>query len=158
MITAIASAFGGVSGGGGESGAIYNGVNSGLTGYGLGGNPGDTQPAAYLNYILFDQTYKVQTMGWQRVPASSFFSKQQMLISNIAVKEAGYLFNSPQSLLRGKCERRDSAATRSSTACMTTHVGASGIWRQARWTMFTVLQSFMLQVSKIAARLRAMRN
>lgn len=92
MITAIAGGFGGVSGGVGESGGIYNGVNSAVNGFGLGGNPGDTQPAAYLNYILFDQSYKVLDMGWTRVPASAYFSKQKITIPQITVKEAGYIF------------------------------------------------------------------
>ena len=29
-----------------------------LTAFGMGANNGDTQPAAYLNYIQFDQNYK----------------------------------------------------------------------------------------------------
>ncbi|MBY0435940.1 MAG: hypothetical protein K2U26_17755, partial [Cyclobacteriaceae bacterium] len=92
MVTAVATAFGGVSGGAGESGSIFNGVNSALTGFGLGGNAGDAAPAAYLNYILYDQQYKVVDMGWTRMPASANFSKQRMSIPQITVKEAGYVF------------------------------------------------------------------
>lgn len=92
MITAIASGFGGVSGGGGESGSIFNGVNSALGAFGLGGNAGDNAPAAYLNYILFDQQYKLLTMGWIRVPTSAYFSKQKVNLAQVNVKEAGYVF------------------------------------------------------------------
>ena len=60
--------------------------------YGLGGNAGDTAPAAYLNYILFDQGYNVVTMGWTRVPASAYFAKQKISITDLNVKEAGYIF------------------------------------------------------------------
>ncbi len=91
MITAIATAFGGVSGALGETGLIYNGVNSAIAGFGLGANPGDTQPSAFLNYILFDQQYNVVTMGWKRV-AGGAFTKQIDSLSNIKVKEAGYIF------------------------------------------------------------------
>jgi hypothetical protein len=59
----IAAAFGGVSGGAGESGYIYSGVNSAVGTFGAGGNKGDSNPAAYLNYILFDNDYKVMNMG-----------------------------------------------------------------------------------------------
>ncbi|MFM8913595.1 MAG: DUF6443 domain-containing protein, partial [Flammeovirgaceae bacterium] len=91
MVTSIASAFGGVSGGAGESGLIYNGVNSALTGFGLGANQGDGAPAAYLNYILFDQQYKVVDMGWQVITATAF-AAQQVTIPQRTVKEAGYVY------------------------------------------------------------------
>jgi RHS repeat-associated protein len=91
LVPLIAGAFGGVSGGTGDAGLKYAGVNSTLTNYGLGANPGDAQPSAFLNYILFDKNYKVMDMGWQRVPAGSF-TKQYVNIPTITVKEAGYLF------------------------------------------------------------------
>jgi hypothetical protein len=64
----VASAFGGVSGGTGDPGAIYNGVSSGLNVFGTGGNQGNLRSAAYLNYILFDKNYKVLNAGgnWRR--------------------------------------------------------------------------------------------
>ena len=92
MITSIASAFGGVSGGGGESGSIYNGVNNALTAFGMGANNGDAQPAAYLNYIQFDQSYNVLDAGWTRVPASANFAKQKITIPTKNIKDAGYMF------------------------------------------------------------------
>jgi RHS repeat-associated protein len=92
MITSIAGAFGGVSGGAGESGAIYNGVNGALGAFGMGANNGDTQPAAYLNYIQFDKNYKVLDAGWERVPASASFAKQKITIPTKNIKEAGYMF------------------------------------------------------------------
>jgi RHS repeat-associated protein len=91
LITAIASAFGGASGAGGISEKIYNGVNSAIGGFALGPNPGDGSPAAFINYILYDQDYKVLDMGWTRIPATSF-TKNEMTISQVTVKEAGYIF------------------------------------------------------------------
>lgn len=90
MISAVASAFGGVSGGGGESGSIFSGVNEAFGAYGLGGST-DSQPAAYLNYILFDTNYKMLTMGWTRVPATPLV-KHTLTLNNLNIKEAGYIF------------------------------------------------------------------
>ena len=92
MITAIASASGGFSGGRRESGKIFSGVNSAIGGYGLGNNNGDEQPAAYLNYILFDLDYKVMDMGWAPVPANALNTKRDITISDKEVTEPGYLF------------------------------------------------------------------
>jgi len=92
MVTAIAAAFGGASGGGGESGSIYDGVNSALGVFGLGGNAGNTAPAAYLNYILYDQQYKVLDMGWTIVPTSANFAKVKITLPQLTIKEAGFVF------------------------------------------------------------------
>jgi RHS repeat-associated protein len=92
MVTSIASAFGGVSGGAGENGSIFNGINSALGQIGLAPNLGDGRPSAYLNYILFDQQYKVVDMGWTAVPSTASFAKQKISIPQITVKEAGYMF------------------------------------------------------------------
>jgi hypothetical protein len=91
LITAIASAFGGAVGAGGISEKIYDGVNSAVGGFGLGVNPGDASPAAFINYILFDQQYKVLDMGMTRIPATPS-TKNQMTIAQVSVKEAGYIF------------------------------------------------------------------
>jgi RHS repeat-associated protein len=92
LISAVAGGFGGVSGAAGESGSIFSGVNTALTGFGTGGNKGDNSPGAYLNYILFDANYKVMDMGWRVVPASSANVQQKLSFSDINVKEAGYIF------------------------------------------------------------------
>jgi RHS repeat-associated protein len=92
LVTAIAGAFGGVSGAVGESGSIFSGVNTALGGFGLGANAGDGAPSAFLNYILFDKNYKVMNMGWKVVPTTARFAKQRVTLPTINVKEAGYLF------------------------------------------------------------------
>jgi len=89
LITAVSGAL--VNGGPDVGGLKSSGVSNALNGFGAGANQGDTQPAAYLNYILFDANYKVMDAGWQVVPATSF-SKQQVTIPQITVKEAGYIF------------------------------------------------------------------
>jgi RHS repeat-associated protein len=92
MMNAVSLAFGGVSGGGGESGLIYNGVNSAFGAFGLAGNQGDNIPAAYLNYILFDKNYKLLDMGWQAVTSASSWNKAKVSFAPIAIKEEGYMF------------------------------------------------------------------
>jgi hypothetical protein len=85
----VATAFGGVNGGVGESGLKFDGVNSALNGFGVGGNQGDGSPAAHLNYILFDQQYRVMDAGWAVVPPSALNSQQKISIPTVNVKEAG---------------------------------------------------------------------
>lgn len=92
FIASVAGAFGGLSTGAGESGLIYNGVNTAYSAIGMAGNQGDEMPSAYLNYILFDQNYKLMDMGWEAVTASANMSKQKISISTVNVKEAGYMF------------------------------------------------------------------
>jgi RHS repeat-associated protein len=91
MITAIAGAFGGASGGGGESQAIYDGVNSALTATGTGGNQGTSRPSAYLNYILFDKNYKFLDAGWQLAPNTTF-TKQKLSFPTKNIVHEGYMF------------------------------------------------------------------
>lgn len=92
LVSAVASAFGGISSGGGESGLIYDGIDAAFGAFGLGGNQGDDVPAAYLNYILFDQRYNVLDMGWKPVTSSSYFNKAVIAFDPIPIKEAGYIF------------------------------------------------------------------
>jgi hypothetical protein len=67
-------------------------VNAGVTALGPGGgNQGDSRPAAYLNYILFDENYNVLKMGWQPAPATTF-TKQKISFSTLSIKEEGCLF------------------------------------------------------------------
>lgn len=99
MITAIAGAFGGVNGGGGESQSIYDAFDDALGVLGLGGNQGDDTPAAYLNYIFFDETdgYSETTQdddaGWLAVPSGAY-NNQTLLkfTSPIVIKKPGYIY------------------------------------------------------------------
>ena len=92
LITAIAGAFGGSSGAGGESGAIYDGVDQALVAFGTGGSQGDTRPGAYLNYILFDNKFKLLDAGWVLVPTSALTSQQKISIPTVDVTQAGFIF------------------------------------------------------------------
>ncbi len=93
MITNVATAFGGVNGGAGEAGRIYNGVNSAFSSFfSVNANQGDGAPSAHLNYILFDQQYKVLSAGWKIVPSSAKWAQQEIKFDQINVQEAGFIF------------------------------------------------------------------
>ena len=99
MITAIAGAFGGVNGSGGESQAIYDTFNDALGVLGLGGNRGDDTPAAYLNYIFFDETegYSETTQGddsgWIPVPSGAYYDTALVKFgSPIIIEKPGYIY------------------------------------------------------------------
>lgn len=91
LITNVAAAFGGVSGAPGVEGSIYAGVNTAVTAFGTGGNQGDSRPAAYLNYILFDKNFKLLDAGWQLAPAAAF-TKHTLAFPTKLIEEEGYLF------------------------------------------------------------------
>ena len=95
MATNIANSFGGVNGGTGETGAIYNGLTSALAALGFGGTNDDSRPAAYLNYIVLDENYAYandNAFGYVQIPASASFSQQQMSIPGILIDKIGYIF------------------------------------------------------------------
>ncbi len=93
FIAQLAGAFGGVSGASGESGRIYSGVNEAYGGGATGTQAnGDTNPSAYLNYIVFDENYKFLKMNYIAVPASAFYNKQKISLPAVDIQKAGYVF------------------------------------------------------------------
>jgi RHS repeat-associated protein len=90
LISMVSAAFGGVSGGAGESGMIYNGVSSAYTSFATPAAQ-DNRPAAYINYILFDKDYKLLDMGYSQV-ALTTFTKQLISIPQLNISEPGYVF------------------------------------------------------------------
>jgi RHS repeat-associated protein len=67
-------------------------VNNAIGTFGMSGNQGTTRPAAYLNYIIFDQQYKVINMGWTVVPTSANFARQRITVNAPQIKEPGFVF------------------------------------------------------------------
>ncbi|MBL7833260.1 MAG: hypothetical protein JNK18_04870 [Cyclobacteriaceae bacterium] len=92
IMGSVASMFGGVSGGSGESGKIYSGISNAFSATGLAGNLGNSRPAAYLNYILVDKDYKFLTMGWQVIPNTSFTKMEVKFSAPIVASEEGYMY------------------------------------------------------------------
>ncbi|MCB9236357.1 MAG: hypothetical protein H6580_00350 [Flammeovirgaceae bacterium] len=98
-LAAMAGAFGGANGGGGESQAIYDTFNEALGVLGLGGNRGDGTPAAYLNYLFFDELngfdtlYQHDDYGWEAVPSSAYYNKTLVQFDHaITIKKPGYIY------------------------------------------------------------------
>lgn len=93
LIISVAAAFGGVPGGAGESGMIYNRVNAAYTTYGSPTNQSNTNPTAHLNYILFDKDYNLLDMGWQVVPSLANMSKKKIQFTTpLNIKEVGFMY------------------------------------------------------------------
>ncbi|MBL7840584.1 MAG: hypothetical protein JNJ75_10620 [Cyclobacteriaceae bacterium] len=93
IMGAVATVFGGVSGGTGETGKIYSGVNGAFTATGLAGNQGDEVPAAYLNYIVFDKNYNLLGMDWQPITEASKLTKAKIEFDEpIKIIEEGYVY------------------------------------------------------------------
>ena len=88
-----------MNGAGGESQAIYDTFNDALGVLGLGGNQGDDTPAAYLNYIFFDESngfdtlYQHDDYGWKPVPSSAYFNKTLVQFNSaITIEKPGYIY------------------------------------------------------------------
>ena len=81
---------------------------------------GSNRPSAYLNYIIFDQQYKVINMlalrsprgeggGWTAVPTSANFAKQKITVNAPQIREPGFVFvylsyeNAGTTLVNGAC-------------------------------------------------------
>src|SRR5690606_17717889 len=92
MVTAIAGAFGGVSGAPGESGQIYDDINSGVSGY-IGSGTETTLPAAYLQYIVFDANRNpTGQKGFFRVTTASNMAKAKVTMPQITIEEPGFIY------------------------------------------------------------------
>lgn len=95
MITAIASAFGGVSGAPGEAGQIFNSVNSALGsgGIGLGATGDPALPGAYICYMVFDVNKNFTGQGgYYRVTSAGNMAKELISIPQITVEQPGYIY------------------------------------------------------------------
>ncbi|HLF33559.1 MAG TPA: RHS repeat-associated core domain-containing protein [Cyclobacteriaceae bacterium] len=92
MIGYVAGAFGGVQGGGGEAGAIYDAVSEALGVIGLGGTQGTTKTACYLNYIVFDRNLEYQFGGFINTVSSSASTMQQFSLNDINITQPGYIY------------------------------------------------------------------
>jgi RHS repeat-associated protein len=92
IITAIASSFGGVQGAGGESGAIYDRVNSGLTGIGGGGTNSSPAPMASVRYMVYDINHVFRYGGVTSVNTASNMAKAKITQPQIVIDEPGYIY------------------------------------------------------------------
>jgi hypothetical protein len=84
----MSAAFGVNGGSTGESLQIYNGLNAAIgTNALIDQNPGNT-PAAYLNYIFFNNSHVEQASGFVQVNSTSYTQLNLPFTAN----QDGYLF------------------------------------------------------------------
>ncbi|MEM8569173.1 MAG: RHS repeat-associated core domain-containing protein, partial [Bacteroidota bacterium] len=69
MVAAVASAFGGVNGGTEAQQAVYNGFDGALGT--VGGTSNSTVPAAYLNYVFFDENLVSYQEGFKQISGAA---------------------------------------------------------------------------------------
>jgi RHS repeat-associated protein len=98
MVAAVAGSFGGLQGTDG-GGPIYDAFAEGLGILGFGGNRGNTKPAAYLNYIFFDDApgFDPENQhdggGWEEVPDGAYFNKALVKFDEpIRIAKPGYIY------------------------------------------------------------------
>src|SRR5690606_16399130 len=92
MVTAIAGAFGGVSGAPGEAGQIYDDINSGVSTY-IGSGIETTLPAAYLQYIVFDANRNpTGQKGFFRLTTASNMAKAKIPMPEITIEQPGLVY------------------------------------------------------------------
>ncbi|MDH5380573.1 MAG: RHS repeat-associated core domain-containing protein, partial [Cyclobacteriaceae bacterium] len=89
LTSMIASAFGGISGGIGESGSIYSGIEQGLSLFGESSKT-DGTPSAHLNYLLFDKDFKPVDGGFAGITASGV--QEYLTFTPLTIAESGYIF------------------------------------------------------------------
>jgi RHS repeat-associated protein len=92
MQAATALAFGGVSGAAGESGRIFNTVNNGLGILGFGGTSSNTVPAAYLQYMVYDNNDGYVFGGYWPISSAANFAKEKITIPQISINQPGYVY------------------------------------------------------------------
>src|SRR6185436_1194459 len=88
MISAIATAFGGVPGGPGESGVIYNNINGffSTNGFPING----TKPQAFIQYIVYDKNYVMKF--WGSLCVSKPNTKEHLVFNQITIDQPGYIY------------------------------------------------------------------
>ncbi|MEM9297511.1 MAG: RHS repeat-associated core domain-containing protein [Bacteroidota bacterium] len=69
MVAAVAGAFGGVNGGTEAQQAVYNGFDGALGS--VGGTSNSTVPAAYLNYVFFDENLVSYQEGFKQISGAA---------------------------------------------------------------------------------------
>ena len=94
FVAAVAGAFGGINGSGVPAEqATFNLFDNTYGIIGLQGTDADTIPAAYLNYIYFDQNMTYKRSGFKQVSSSANFSKEYVTFpDDIVIEEPGFIY------------------------------------------------------------------
>lgn len=99
IVSNVASAFGGASGAPGDPGKIFSSFNSAINSgvfAGAGGTGSDTEPAAYLNMIMFDENMisnpVTLPMAAAKLSSAANMNKQKISIGPINIPAPGYVY------------------------------------------------------------------
>ncbi|MBL6447616.1 hypothetical protein JMN32_14960 [Fulvivirga sp. 29W222] len=93
VLTAVAGAFGGVNGGNTYEQSTYDAFSS-ADGAGMlvsGNQAGDARPAAYLNYILFDEKMNPYKFGHAQITGTAN-SHELVALNDVIVDKAGFVY------------------------------------------------------------------
>lgn len=96
IVSVVAAAFGVVPGTSGEAGKIFDAISANSQGMGMGALHGRSAeqegPATYLNYLLFDNNYKLVDAGYVRSTAEAKNAHERLLLDQIVVSTDGYAY------------------------------------------------------------------
>ncbi|MCF6298202.1 MAG: hypothetical protein L3J08_09525, partial [Flavobacteriaceae bacterium] len=91
---AIAGAFGGVSGVAGEAGALFTGFEEALLDpNALTGTDDNNIPAAYLNYLIFDQDMNfTESFGFKQITTSANANQELISFPKFVITQPGTIY------------------------------------------------------------------
>ncbi|MTI23441.1 RHS repeat-associated core domain-containing protein, partial [Fulvivirga kasyanovii] len=95
LISAVAGAFGGVNGGSGYEQATYDAFEGAYAtpgGMAINGTADDKRPAAYLNYILFDEDMVYYQHGHAQISTAADMNHEKISINDIVAPKAGFVY------------------------------------------------------------------
>ncbi len=92
IIGAVAGGFGGVNGGTEAQQATYDAFNNGLSGIGLIGTSNDNVPAAFLNYMLFDEDMAMYQHGFIQISSAANMNHERMFLDDVLVEKEGLAY------------------------------------------------------------------
>jgi len=92
FIGAVAGGFGGINGGTEAQQATYDAFNNAISGIGFTGTSDDLVPAAYLNYILFDENMQYYQHGHAQISNAANASHEKISLNDIEIPKAGFAF------------------------------------------------------------------
>ncbi len=92
LISAIAGGFGGLNGGTAEQQAVYDVFDNSVGTYGLMGTGDADVPAAYLNYILFDNSMNDYQHGHIQVSSAAKMNHELLELNGVTASQDGFVY------------------------------------------------------------------
>ncbi|MCE7996504.1 MAG: hypothetical protein HEP71_31320 [Roseivirga sp.] len=92
FITSLISAVTGAAPTGAETSAISGAINGNSATVFVGSDGNNTQPRAYLNYILFDMDFNYIDAGFDQVSSAAKDGHEQLTLPALNIAQGGYLY------------------------------------------------------------------